>query len=151
MIIDASVAVKWVVEEDGSSAARKLAGQEMEAPDLLLVECANILWKKTVLGDLTSPEAAAALKELRLAPVSLTPSSNLLDAALALSTELRHPIYDCVYLALANRRKRPLVTADMRLARAVRKRNLPHLRVMLLDELERDAADPICSRTGCPR
>lgn len=135
MIVDASVAVKWVVEEEGSGAARRLAEQEMEAPDLLLIECANILWKKTVLGDLTLAEAAVALRELQSAPVSLAPSSHLLDVALALSSELRHPIYDCLYLALADRRKRPLVTADKRLASAVRNRDLPHLRVTLLEEL----------------
>ena len=139
MIVDASVAIKWIVDEDGSDAARTLAGREMHAPDLIWVECANILWKKTVARDLTLAEAAIGLKELRLAPVSLTPCSHLLDAALMLSGKLRHPIYDCLYLALAVQRKMPLATADRRLARAVRKYGMSHLRVMLLQELIADS------------
>jgi predicted nucleic acid-binding protein len=135
VIVDASVAIKWVVEEDDSDAAHTLAGREMHAPDLIWIECANILWKKTVAGDLTLAEAAIILKELRSAPVSLTPCSHLLDAALALSSKLRHPIYDCLYLALAVQKKMPLATADRRLARAVRRHRISHLRVTLLQEL----------------
>jgi hypothetical protein len=55
----------------------------MQAPDLLPIECANILCKKTVLGDLTLAEAAVALRELQSAAASLAPSSHLLDAAVA--------------------------------------------------------------------
>ena len=47
-IVDASVAVKWVVDEQFSDAARLLAGARLYAPDLLYIECANILWKKAV-------------------------------------------------------------------------------------------------------
>ena len=42
-VVDASVAVKWVVPETGSDLARSLSNASLEAPDLLLVECANIL------------------------------------------------------------------------------------------------------------
>ena len=135
MIIDASVAIKWVVEEDGSDAARALAGQKLEAPDLLPVECANVLWKKTLVRDLTLQEAALALRELRSAPVALAVSSPLLDAALALSAALRHPVYDCVYLALALDRKAVLVTADKRLVRAVTKHQRLPVEVKLLQSL----------------
>jgi predicted nucleic acid-binding protein len=37
------------------------------------------------------------------------------DRALAIAIELRHPVYDCFYLALAERNTSPLVTADERL------------------------------------
>ena len=51
-VIDACVAVKWVIQEAGSEEARRLFSARLEAPDLLLVECANILWKKASLRDI---------------------------------------------------------------------------------------------------
>ena len=48
VVVDASVALKWVIQEDGSEAAEALLRQEpLLAPDLLIVECANVLWVKT--------------------------------------------------------------------------------------------------------
>ena len=131
-IVDASVAVKWVVNESGSDRARLLSHARLEAPDLLPIECANILWKKVRIRDLTREQASARLELLLRAPVSLAESPRLLDSALVLALDLHHPVYDCVYLALALRRDIPLVTADDRLVAAVRK--LPQVanRVMRL-------------------
>jgi predicted nucleic acid-binding protein len=120
-IVDASVAVKWLLQEPGSEQARLLSRARLEAPDLLPVECANILWKKVRLRDLSREEALARLQLLLQAPVSLAGSRMLLEPALEMSFELRHPVYDCVYLALALQRQVPLITADERLAAAVRK------------------------------
>jgi predicted nucleic acid-binding protein len=134
-IIDASVAVKWVVGEKLSDAARLLAGWSLHAPDLLYIECGNILWKKAVKGDLTLPQASRALRELQTSPVAITASGPLLERALVLAGALRHPVYDCIYLALAAERKMPLVTADERLARVVAQANLARVEVQRLDEL----------------
>ncbi len=117
-VVDASVAVKWIVKEEGSDRARLLSGARLEAPDLLFIECANILWKKTERHELNRRDAAARLELLLRAPVSVTASRALLDAALALALHLRRPIYDCVYLALAVARDIPLVTADEKLVAA---------------------------------
>ena len=49
LVVDASVVIKWHVEEVHSAAARELlddGGPEMHAPELLLPEVGNILWKK---------------------------------------------------------------------------------------------------------
>ena len=73
-VVDASVAVKWVVREQHSGDARSLAGARLEAPDLLLVECANIIWKKVRLGDLAPRDAAGRLALLLRAPVVITAS-----------------------------------------------------------------------------
>ena len=123
-IVDASVAVKWVIEEEGSADARRLSHFPLEAPDLLLIECANILWKKVRLGDLVAAEAKERLDLLFRSPVRLAASRDLLAPALELSLDLRHPVYDCLYLALAQLRGVPLVTADERLISALRRRRL---------------------------
>ena len=134
-VVDASVAVKWVVPESGSDRARLLAQAKLEAPDLLFVECANILWKKVRLGHLTRREAADCLRLLLAMPVALVASRELLDSALRLSLELDHPVYDCLYLALALQRRFPLVTADEKLAKAARKQRSLAASVVLLSDL----------------
>jgi predicted nucleic acid-binding protein len=138
-VVDASVAVKWVVREEHSDCARSLAGVRLEAPDLLLIECANIIWKKVRLGDLALRDAAGRLDLLLRAPVAITASRELLAAALQLSLELKHPVYDCVYLALAQRRRIPLVTADRRLVSIVAERSKLGIRAVFLPDLVRQA------------
>lgn len=135
-VVDADVAIKWVVDETDSGPARSLAATAMEAPDLLPIECASLLWKKAAIGDLTRREAAERLEFLLHAPVTLTPSRELLDSAMELALEWRHPVYDCLYAALAIRRNIPLVTADKRLAAAARKKKTNTARVILLSELQ---------------
>lgn len=118
LVVDASVAIKWVVEEEGSQAAAMLLdGPGLAAPDLLMPECANILWKKVRRGELAPEEARLAAELLQRAAVELVPMRPLMPAALALAVRLDHPAYDCAYLALAVERDHPFVTADTRLAR----------------------------------
>jgi predicted nucleic acid-binding protein len=136
IVVDASVAVKWVVEERFSDRARRLAKFELHGPDLLWIECANILWKKATKGDLTGRQASRALTELRGAPVIISAAEALLEKALAIATGLSYPVYDCIYLALAQERKMPLLTADERLARVVRERRVAHVEVRTLGEFE---------------
>ncbi len=54
LVIDASIAIKWVVEEDGTPQALALRGRtKLIAPELLVAECANILWKKVQRDELS--------------------------------------------------------------------------------------------------
>ena len=121
LVVDASVALKWVVEEEGSEAAAALGAHSLAAPALLLEECANVLWVKRRRAELTSDEARARLRLLREAPVELVPSAGLLDQALELAIHLDQTVYDCIYLALAVHLDGQLVTADRRLAEACRR------------------------------
>lgn len=139
VVVDASVAVKWVLQESDSDQARSLAHAKLDASDLLPVECANILWRKVRTGDLSRREAIERFENLQRAPVTLTSSRKLLASALALALELRHPVYDCVYLALATERDVPLVTADEKLAKAARSGRKASNRVVLLSEIDLDA------------
>ena len=116
-VVDASVAIKWVIQEAGTEAALRLLGHELIAPDLLVAECANILWRKQRLGEISAREAGLAARLLERAELDLVPMRRLLDRATALAIALDHPAYDAVYLALAETTGRAFVTADLRLAR----------------------------------
>ncbi len=123
LVVDASVAVKWVVEESGSASAVALrSSYEFLAPDLIVAECANILWKKAMRNELAREEAIVAAKLLARSGMALVSSRGLAEAATALAVDLRHPAYDCIYLALARERRCRLVTADRRLVTVVRER-----------------------------
>lgn len=117
IVVDASVAVKWVIPEELSDQAESLRGRadRLLAPDLLLPEAANALWKKLLRREITTREAAQALDLLMASGLDLRPSGPLLGRALTLAQRLRHPVYDCIYVALAQAEGATLVTADQRL------------------------------------
>jgi predicted nucleic acid-binding protein len=114
LVIDASVAIKWVIEEPGTQQALALRRHRLFAPDLLAAECANILWKKARRNELTSREALLAARLLERADIELAPMRALLEPATSLAIALDHPAYDCAYLALAESLSCDLVTADCR-------------------------------------
>ena len=124
-IVDASVAIKWVVAETGTAEALALLGNELLAPALFEAECANILWKKVRRGELSEQEAMIAGGILRGADVALEPMSGLMEPALRLAVSLGHPAYDCFYLALAKATGAAFVTADEVLVRRVKAAGLP--------------------------
>ena len=69
IIVDASVALKWVLDEDDSHLARALAERNLAAPDLLWSECANGLWRWVVRRALPRRVALERFAILRHAPV----------------------------------------------------------------------------------
>jgi predicted nucleic acid-binding protein len=119
MVIDASVAIKWVVPEIGSEAASELLGQELCAPSLWLAEAAGALVKKTRRGEITEDEARVRAQDLVDAPIEPIELPILLPSAMRMAGELGHSIYDCFYLAAALLRDATLVTADRRFAEKV--------------------------------
>ena len=114
-VVDSSIVLKWFVEEEGSAEAAALVGTPLIAPDLLLAELANALWKKHRRGEIGLAQARAALAETDEA-IDLTPIGALAEAAFEISAELDHPVYDAFFVALAERLQCPLLTADARLA-----------------------------------
>ena len=89
-VIDASVAIKWVVEEPGTKAALSLRRHRLFAPDLLAGECANILWKKVRRKELLKEEAALAARLLTRADIELEPMRALIEPATRLAIALDH-------------------------------------------------------------
>jgi predicted nucleic acid-binding protein len=119
-VIDASVAIKWFVEEPDSKHAAGLLRHPLSAPDLLGPECANILWKKVGRAELTLDEAEVIALALERAAITLHPARARLATAMKLACELGCTAYDCFYLALAQELQQPLVTADLRLVSRAR-------------------------------
>lgn len=118
LVIDACIAIKWVVEEDGTPEALALLERaKLLAPELLVAECANILWKKVQRDELSREEALLAARLLQGAEIELRPTRSLLAAATGIAIELDHPAYDCLYLALAAENDCRFVTADERFLR----------------------------------
>ncbi len=116
LVVDASVAVKWLVEEENSETADCLldGSHGLFAPRLMASEVGNALWRKTRMGEIERSRAgvlAAAISEMA---VRWTGDECICPDAVRLSLVLDHPVYDCVYLARAHRIGATLVTADIR-------------------------------------
>jgi predicted nucleic acid-binding protein len=123
LIVDASIAIKWVVEEEGTQAAVDLRSRfRFASPELLVPECANILWKKTQRGELTREEAILAARLLEHSGIEFLSMAGLLERSASLAIELSHPAYDCAYLAAAAQMGARFVTADNRLLRMIAER-----------------------------
>lgn len=118
-VVDASIAVKWVVEEEGTADALALRRMKLMAPDLLAVECANILWKKVQRSELSKDEALLGARLLQAADIEFVPTHPLLEVATRLAIELDHPAYDCLYIALAVAQDCRIITSDHRLLRKI--------------------------------
>jgi predicted nucleic acid-binding protein len=119
-VVDASVAIKWFVDEPDSEEAAVLLRHPFSAPDLLAPECANILWKKVTRAELSLDEAEVIGLALERAAITLYPTRPYLASITKIACELGRAAYDCFYLAVAETLRQPLVTADLRLVHAVR-------------------------------
>jgi predicted nucleic acid-binding protein len=123
LIVDASVAVKWFAEEPNSDKAETvLAGlDDLIAPDVVLAELGNALRKKAVQGIITREQALDAVRQAPGFFARLYPLPELALRAAEIAFDLQHHIYDCFYLALAERERVQLVCADERLREKARR------------------------------
>jgi predicted nucleic acid-binding protein len=118
-VIDASVVVPLASRPDGiGPIIVRLGGVRLRAPQFLLVESANAFWKSVRAGLYDAATAQAHLNIVARMPIVLHEDQSVLSPALHLATTLRHPVYDCLYLALAVELDCALLTADKRLAAA---------------------------------
>jgi predicted nucleic acid-binding protein len=130
VVVDTSVAVKWFVKETGREQALSvLDASERHAPDLIVAEVGNVAWKKAMRGEVTSEQARFICASVRRYFVVLHRSEALIDRAIDIALQLRHPIYDCLYLACAERAGAHLVTADEELLVALEGTSLAPLAV----------------------
>jgi predicted nucleic acid-binding protein len=125
LVVDASVVIKWFVDEVGTAEALSLRRHRLYAPDLLGVECANVLWKKVTRKELKPDEALLAAQLIERADIEFQPTRKLLAKATQLAMELTHPVYDCLYISLAQELGCDFVTADNVLAKRVARMKVP--------------------------
>jgi predicted nucleic acid-binding protein len=135
VVLDASVAVRWVVDEAGSDEAAALLERDVAwiTPRLLLTEAASALRRK-VADKALAPAAAgqsldALLQAVADGVIRLIDDERVIAAALLLAISLQHKVPDCLYLALAEREGAAIATADDRLARLARSRGVDVLQV----------------------
>lgn len=135
VVLDASVAVRWVVEEQGSDEAAALLEKDLAwiTPRLLLTEVASALRRKVVdnavAPAVTGQSLDALLQAVADGVIRLVDDERIIAQALLLAVSLRHKVPDCVYLALAEREGASIATADDRLARLARSRGVGVLQV----------------------
>jgi predicted nucleic acid-binding protein len=142
IVIDASMALKLFIPEAGSAEALRLLPycSAFTAPDIFQLEMAAVAakyWRRRLitLDEARAIEAASS----RLVP-DLRSWQPLLDPAFELAMLLRHGVYDCLYLALAQQLSFPLATADGKLQAKARQTGLT-ARVYTLAEIDRLLGD----------
>jgi predicted nucleic acid-binding protein len=122
MVVDASVAVKWFLAEDRSDAARDLLDKEpLTAPGMIRLEVAHVLWSATRRGVILEADFRASSSVMDQLFAAAPATDELIAPASRLMRRLDHPVYDCLYIALAHRESVALVTADERQFSAARK------------------------------
>ena len=107
LVPDASVVIKWFVLEELHEEARRLFPfiGRMRVPDLLAAEVSNIVWKKSLRGELLPGQAELITTSLPNYFQNPVTSNQFIAKALDLAITLRHPVYDCLYLACAQQEK----------------------------------------------
>ncbi len=122
VVVDASVAVRWTIEMPWSDRAEALIRSKLPliAPEWIVAEVANaFLYAVRERTD----RVQRALDGLEFLPrwfAALMPAMGLRHRAMACALELDHPVYDCFYLALAEKADCTYVTADERFLRKVK-------------------------------
>ena len=123
IVVDASIAFLWFANEPERWGADQLleADSPLLAPDLMAVEATNAWWKKHRRREMERADVEQAVTNLLALGIGWTPSAALLPSAARLAVELGHPVYDCLYLALALSHAAPIATADERLRQAAKR------------------------------
>jgi|SRR5437899_3313887 len=122
-VLDASVALKWVLPEPLADKALQLRDDyqqqihELLAPDVFPAEIAHALARAERRKIIAVGQAAALTANvMRTSPV-LVSYIPLLPRALDIASAMRIGVYDCLYVALAERENCEFVTADDKLVR----------------------------------
>ena len=126
IVVDASVAVKWVLDEEYSRQALALLmdcfqeGRRMAAPPSMLAEATNAVYQRLRTTDPTiaipAVDAAGAVQDLLDQPLEILAPYGLYERALQFAITRGLPsIYDALYVVLAELLGAELWTADQRL------------------------------------
>ncbi len=123
IVLDASVGLKWVLPEQDSQKALALRADyqnhvhELISPDAFPLECAHTLTKKQRQGQISTAEPLWL--DVMTACPQLFLSLPLMQMAIRIASWARIAVYDCLYVALADREGCQFVTADQRLIQSL--------------------------------
>jgi predicted nucleic acid-binding protein len=124
VVVDASVVVKWFIEEEYSEQALKLLDAYKEglldlvAPSLLPYEVLNALKYSNVFGEDELKEVAIVLESLQITTFELR--SDYARRSLEIAMRKGVTVYDASYVALAELENAAFYTADEKLLRKVK-------------------------------
>jgi predicted nucleic acid-binding protein len=120
-VVDSSVAFKWEVPEPNADKALRLrsdfenAIHALLAPDVFTIEVGHALTRAERQKRIPAGTAVGLLADILQTLPALHPSLPFLLRAAELSSRERVGIYDCLYVALAEREQCEFVTADDKL------------------------------------
>ena len=124
-VLDASVAFKWLVPELDTPKALRLRDEfnnnllELIAPDVFPIETIHSLTRAERQNRITPAQGAVLMKDLLKNLPRLYNQLPLLPRAYEISSTMRIGVYDCLYVALAEREQCQCVTADAKLVAAL--------------------------------
>lgn len=116
-VLDASAVVRLILLDPVAAdwaQTLETAGMVL-APELMLTEVANTLWKLHRAQQLQGVNPQELLAHAKGLVDHIEPDRQLQVEALALAIHFNHSVYDCLYLALARREAATLLTADRKL------------------------------------
>lgn len=135
-VTDTSVLFKTLIAEpDSGLAGAFVASSVIAVPDLVYAEVGNAVWTRVHDGRLTERAAVELLEEFTLAALQVHSSRPHIVRAIAIAAAIDHPVYDCIFLALAESLDVPLVTEDKRFLKALSRRPLQTTRVKRLADV----------------
>ncbi len=125
-VVDASVAIKWYVPEIYEQEASHLqkSGDQFHAPELILPEFGNVVWKKVARGEITEKQGQRIVSEFSKTKLTLHPHASIIKSAFTGATLTNQTVYDWTYLSLALILGCEFVTADERFYKALEKTRL---------------------------
>jgi predicted nucleic acid-binding protein len=130
LIVDASIAVKWLLQEEGSEQARMaVQGHDLAAPAFLRLEVFHVMWRRSRRGEATNSQLRETLPALHKIIGSFVSDEPLIPKAAEIAIAHTLAIYDCLYLALALQNEAALITADQKQFAAARKLRIKALTI----------------------
>ncbi|MFM9905708.1 MAG: type II toxin-antitoxin system VapC family toxin [Pyrinomonadaceae bacterium] len=121
VVVDASVIIKWYVEEIHDAEAELLleGNFEIHCPELVISELGNIIWKKTRRGEISDEKALRIAAALLEQDITFHPQKSLLTSSLVGAISTAQTVYDWTYLSLAISLCCKFITADSRSYKAI--------------------------------
>lgn len=114
IIIDTNIVLSWVIQQDVPE-IDFIEHSQCIAPQFLKIETINILRKYYVMKKIPLHIIEQYYEDILIVIDIFVPDETILDRAKSISFAINHPIYDCLFIALAQQFESPLLSFDKRL------------------------------------